>query len=127
MRYTRPGRRWRPRLSETSDGLNQMPHSMTGFASADVVAAPFRLTWELRSVNHRYLELAFRFPEDLRGLETECRDAVAAVVKRGKLDCTLRVAAAAGGSDNAVVVDAALGELKLLEDRVRAVDRKSVV
>lgn len=100
-----------------------MPHSMTGFATADVVVAPFRLTWELRSVNHRFLELAFRFPEELRGLEPECRDRVAAVVKRGKLDCSLRVAtaAAAGGSDNVVVVDTALRELKALEDRVRAV------
>ena len=42
-----------------------MPHSMTGFAPADVVVAPLRLAWEIRSVNHRFLELSFRLPEEL--------------------------------------------------------------
>ena len=71
-----------------------MPHSMTGFASAEVRRGALRLLWEIRSVNHRFLDLSFRMPEDLRALEPECRDLVGDVVKRGKLDCTLKLTTA---------------------------------
>ena len=43
-----------------------MPHSMTGFSTAEARVGPFRLVWEIRSVNHRFLELGFRLPDDLR-------------------------------------------------------------
>ena len=98
-----------------------MPHSMTGFATADVIVAPFRLAWEIRSVNHRFLELSFRLPDELRGLDPECRDTVGAVVRRGKVDCTLRVSASAGAAQGVAVVDDALLELRRLQDEVRAV------
>ena len=39
-----------------------MPHSMTGFSTAEETIPPFRVVWEIRSVNHRFLELAFRMP-----------------------------------------------------------------
>jgi uncharacterized protein (TIGR00255 family) len=97
-----------------------MPHSMTGFATAELVVAPWRLAWEIRSVNHRFLELAFRLPEDLRGLEPECRDIVGALVRRGKVDCTLRVAASGADAETAVVVVDTLQQLRGLQDRVRA-------
>jgi uncharacterized protein (TIGR00255 family) len=98
-----------------------MPHSMTGFATADVVVGAFRLAWEIRSVNHRFLELSFRLPEELRSLEPDCRDMVAAVVKRGKVDCTLRIAAHGGEAPAVIVVEDALRELAALEARVRAI------
>ena len=50
------------------------------------------LVWEVRSVNHRYLELAFRLPESLRALEPSLREAARARLGRGKVDATLRVA-----------------------------------
>lgn len=100
-----------------------MPHSMTGFATADVFVAPFRLTWEIRSVNHRFLELSFRLPDELRALEPACRDMVNAAVKRGKVDCTLRVTAAAGGAAEGALDEAALRELAVLEQGVRKVFR----
>jgi uncharacterized protein (TIGR00255 family) len=43
-------------------------------------------------VNHRFLELGFRLPEELRAIEPDCRDRVASAIKRGKVDCTLKVA-----------------------------------
>ena len=46
-----------------------MIRSMTGFASAERQYEFGRLTWELRSVNHRYLDIALRLPEELRSLE----------------------------------------------------------
>ena len=70
-----------------------MPHSMTGFSTAEARVGSFRLVWEIRSVNHRFLELGFRLPEDLRAVEPDCRELVAAALKRGKVDCTLKIGA----------------------------------
>lgn len=68
--------------------------SMTAFARAGSDS----LVWEIRSVNHRYLELAFRLPEQLRGLEPSLRDIARKRLARGKVDATLRLAEAAGRS-----------------------------
>ena len=92
--YTRSGRETALRLAEIARGLNRMAHSMTGFASAEARLASFRIVWEVRSVNHRFLELGVRMPEDLRALEPECRDLVGGALKRGKVDCTLKLTAA---------------------------------
>ena len=98
-----------------------MPHSMTGFASAEAQAGSFRLVWEIRSVNHRFLELGFRLPEELRAVEPDCRELVATVVKRGKVDCTLKIAAASRADALRETVPAALGALRALEEQARAV------
>ncbi len=98
-----------------------MPHSMTGFSTAEARAGSFRLVWEIRSVNHRFLELGFRLPEDLRAVEPDCRELVAAALKRGKVDCTLKI----GTDERAEVADTvaagALERLRSLEEGVRRV------
>jgi len=48
------------------------------------------LTWEVRSVNHRYLETSVRLPESLRALENGVREAVRKRLTRGKVECALR-------------------------------------
>ena len=68
-----------------------MASSMTGFAGAQALVAPFRLVWELRSVNHRFLEISIRLPNELRALESACRARVQGALARGKVDCTLTV------------------------------------
>ena len=65
-------------------------YSMTAFARRDTETPWGSLTWELRSVNHRYLELAARLPEELRALEPRLREMVSARLSRGKVDGTLR-------------------------------------
>ncbi len=97
-----------------------MPHSMTGFASAEARFGPFRIVWEVRSVNHRFLDVGLRIPEDLRGLEPECRDLVGRAVKRGKVDCALKVTAAERSSVPSKTVAEALESLRSLEQQVRA-------
>ncbi|HDJ86719.1 MAG TPA: YicC family protein [Chromatiales bacterium] len=67
---------------------------MTGFARHEDHGAFGLLSWELRSVNHRYLEITLRLPEDFRVLEERARAAVKRVLHRGKLDATLRFEAA---------------------------------
>lgn len=74
-----------------------MIRSMTGFARTECDAPWGSVAWELRSVNHRYLEIGLRLPEELRVLETRFRQQAMARLKRGKVDCTLRVTWAAAG------------------------------
>ncbi len=73
-----------------------MPRSMTAFASASAKYPWGTLTWELRSVNHRFLEATFRLPETLRHLEINYREKLRQFAQRGKIDCTLRIDLAQG-------------------------------
>ena len=66
-----------------------MLHSMTGFAREAAESASGTLTCELRAVNHRYLDVQFRLPEELRPKELELRQQIAATLKRGKVECNL--------------------------------------
>jgi uncharacterized protein (TIGR00255 family) len=75
-----------------------MIKSMTAFARESRFADFGELTWELRAVNHRYLEPNIRLPEELRALETAVRARLTARLQRGKLDCTLRYVRAVGSS-----------------------------
>jgi uncharacterized protein (TIGR00255 family) len=73
-----------------------MIRSMTAFARESQTGAFGELAWELRSVNHRFLEPHIRLPEELRVLEPAVRDRLAARLARGKIDCTLRYTPAVG-------------------------------
>jgi len=96
-----------------------MPSSMTGFASAEIATDLYSLVWEARSVNHRFLDVSLRLPEELRKLEPRCKEQISAAVRRGKVDCSLRVTRAAAGS-MAVQLDAtALEALLELQSTVR--------
>lgn len=67
-----------------------MSLSMTAFARVDQETPWGNLVWELRSVNHRYLELGLRLPEELRHLESPVREILNKRLGRGKLDGNLR-------------------------------------
>lgn len=67
-----------------------MIHSMTAFARAEQAGANGTLSWELRSVNHRYLEPHLRLPESFRDLEGAVREVLRNGLSRGKVECTLR-------------------------------------
>jgi uncharacterized protein (TIGR00255 family) len=66
-----------------------MIRSMTGFARRERQFPWGQLAWELKTVNHRFLELGCRLPEEFRAAESDFRAAVAAAVKRGKVECAL--------------------------------------
>jgi len=74
-----------------------MIHSMTAFARAEQAADLGTLSWEIRSVNHRYLEPHLRLPEAFRDLEGPVRDALRKGLSRGKVECTLRFAEDSSG------------------------------
>ena len=68
-----------------------MIRSMTAFAAGERNTEAGVLGCELRAVNHRFLEVGVRLPEELRVLEPALRERIAARISRGKLDLTLRL------------------------------------
>ncbi len=68
-----------------------MTHSMTAFARLEKAESFGSLSWEIRSVNHRFLEPTIRLPESLRDLEPAVREKLRATLTRGKVECSLRL------------------------------------
>ncbi len=67
-----------------------MLHSMTAFTQQDHVTELGTLNWEIRAVNHRYLEPGFKLPETFRAIEPRLRDILRSNIQRGKIDAQLR-------------------------------------
>ncbi len=96
-----------------------MIRSMTAFAAGERSTEWGVLSGELRAVNHRFLELGLRLPDELRAFEAALRERVSARVSRGKLDLVLRLRTTVAG--DALQVDEALvGRLAALAQRLDA-------
>jgi len=67
-----------------------MTTSMTSFSRCSDEQEWGTLVWEIRSVNHRYLDAIIKLPEELRSLENVLRKQMAESIKRGKVECGLR-------------------------------------
>jgi uncharacterized protein (TIGR00255 family) len=89
-----------------------MIRSMTAYASAESTTALGLLSCELRSVNHRYLELSPRLPEELRSIEPQLRERVAAKLTRGKVDVGLRLRSQGAAAAKLEFNDVLLGQLE---------------
>ncbi|MDG1834173.1 MAG: YicC family protein [Pseudomonadales bacterium] len=83
-----------------------MTKSMTAFARSE----SGHISWEIRSVNHRYLEVGLKVPDAFRSLEISLRNKLKARLNRGKIDCQLRI-----GHSQASEANLSIDE-KLLED-----------
>ena len=97
-----------------------MTRSMTAFARSDADTPWGHLSCELRSVNHRYLEISTKLPEDLRALETHIRELAAKHVERGKLDCQLRLQPRETGGGNLELDEAQVRRVLAAGERVRS-------
>lgn len=95
-----------------------MPNSMTGFASQIVVAETNEFTWEIRSVNHRYLDISLRLPEEWRRIEAACRELAGKYVSRGKIDCTLRAAPVPQAQSRASLDEHVMADMQALQAQV---------
>jgi uncharacterized protein (TIGR00255 family) len=97
-----------------------MIHSMTGFASS-AREFPFGvLSIELRSVNHRYLDIQFRLPDDLRAVEPGLRELLVENIARGKVECRVSFTTAPGAHKTLKLNEDLLQQLEALDHRVRA-------
>ena len=96
-----------------------MIYSMTGYAVAARELEDAVLNLELRSVNHRYLDIQFRLPDELRGIEPALRETLAARLNRGKVECRVSYTPTPGRK-SAELDTELLNQLVTLESRVRA-------
>lgn len=94
--------------------------SMTGYATASNENEYGSLSLELRAVNHRYLDLQIRMPEELRGFESVLREAIAAQLQRGKVECRINYAPRTAQS-GATLNRELLQQLAMWNKEVRAV------
>ena len=76
-----------------------MLYSMTAFARSESSTKNLHIIWEIKSVNHRFLETYFRVPEGVRAIETKIRDLTRKKIKRGKIDGFLKLGYQLGHSD----------------------------
>jgi uncharacterized protein (TIGR00255 family) len=99
-----------------------MIRSMTAFARVSTENAEAELTWEIRSVNHRYLEAFVRLPDELRATEPLVRERINARLGRGKLECVLRCRWA---PQVATALELDQERLKAVLDACRLVEKRS--
>ena len=97
-----------------------MIRSMTAFATCERAVAGGQLACELRAVNHRFLELSVRAPEELRPAESALRERVAQRVTRGKVDLSFRLRSDDAARGELVVNEPLLAQLALLARRHHA-------
>ena len=94
---------------------------MTAFARCAAQTPLGDLTWELRSVNHRFREVAMRLPEEFRFQEGAFRDAIAAAVSRGRVDGWLRYSPPTAASAEPQIDTGLIGQLAAWAQSVRSI------
>jgi uncharacterized protein (TIGR00255 family) len=92
---------------------------MTGFAALTEELPLGTLSAEVRSVNHRYLDLTFRLPDELRAFEPALREQCAARMTRGKVECRIGFQKNPAVGLSLQINDGLLGQLVALDQRVR--------
>jgi uncharacterized protein (TIGR00255 family) len=98
-----------------------MIRSMTGYAVASRELQYGTLSVELRSVNHRYLDIQFRLPDELRAVEPALRETLSAQVVRGKVECRVGFVATPGAGKSLRINEDLLQQIGALESKVRKV------
>jgi uncharacterized protein (TIGR00255 family) len=96
-----------------------MIRSMTGFARREQQGPWGTLVCELRTVNHRYLEISLRLPDDLKTLDNDVRQTISAALRRGKVDASLYLKSVVGSQRSLALDLTLLDELLLRVDQVR--------
>ena len=94
-------------------------HSMTGFANAAGECGGKRINLDIRAVNHRYLDVQFKMPDDLRHLEGSLREIIAASAVRGKIECRIQIQALENGAAELHVNQDLAAELAALNEKWR--------
>ena len=95
-----------------------MIRSMTGYARVEAQASWGRISWELRSVNHRYLDLQLKLPEEFRTVENEWRAQASAHISRGKVEAGLRYVREGVGADLLEIDTQRLAQLRESLDKL---------
>ena len=97
-----------------------MIRSMTAFARTERTENWGTAYWELRSVNNRFLDVVPRLPEEVRAIEGAVRERIRQRIRRGKVDCTLRLTQGAGSAGE---LELDTGLAKQIADATREIDK----
>lgn len=97
-----------------------MIYSMTGFTRRDCHHETGHYSWELRTVNHRFLEMSFKLPEGFREIEPELRDKIKTTLSRGKFDGSLHYSPAESAHPEVTLHRGLLKQLILVHSEVSA-------
>ena len=92
-----------------------MPRSMTAYARITEEHSWGSISCELKSVNHRFLEIGFRIPESLREAETKLRDMARKKLGRGKIDCSVQIAFSHSDVSSGLDIETAREHIKIVE------------
>lgn len=98
-----------------------MIRSMTAFAANETELGNLMVSCELRSVNHRYLDISIKLPDRLRFVEADVRSLISAKISRGKIECSINVKKQAGRQTFVVDQDAVaalIAATKLIEQQM---------
>ncbi|SUA24443.1 YicC-like family, N-terminal region [Neisseria gonorrhoeae] len=86
-------------------------HSMTGFANAAAECGSKRINLDIRAVNHRFLDIQIRMPDDLRHLENGIREQISSHLARGKVECKIQIQDAENGNQSLELNRVLVGQL----------------
>jgi uncharacterized protein (TIGR00255 family) len=92
-----------------------MPRSMTAYARITEEHNWGSISCELKSVNHRFLEVGFRMPESLREAETTLRDMARKKLGRGKIDCSVQITFNHSDASSELDLETAREHIKIVE------------
>jgi uncharacterized protein (TIGR00255 family) len=93
---------------------------MTAFARLEQQETNCQLTWEIKSVNHRYLDISIRLPEKMRHLENEFRNRLRKKLSRGKIELSLRLEEQAGDDAELEVNETLVKQLSLAKEKIES-------
>jgi uncharacterized protein (TIGR00255 family) len=99
-----------------------MVRSLTGFGRGEASGESIAVTVEVRSVNHRHLDVAVRLPRSLAALELDVRRLVQGRLERGRVDIAVQLTPLAGTATQRVQVDAALAREYVARARALAME-----
>ncbi|HFB4779340.1 TPA: YicC/YloC family endoribonuclease [Neisseria gonorrhoeae] len=94
-------------------------HSMTGFANAAAECGSKRINLDIRGVNHRFLDIQIRMPDDLRHLENGIREQISSHLARGKVECKIQIQDAENGNQSLELNRVLVGQLAEINKNLR--------
>lgn len=98
-----------------------MLRSMTAFGQSVLNTDQGEFSWELRSVNHRFLDVSVRLPEGLRSIESDIREQISGVIQRGKVNVALHCQSTSASTEKLIVNHGLLNQLNLAIDSVQQI------
>ena len=107
-----------------------MTASMTAFARVETSQDWGSLVWEIRTVNHRYMEPHFRLPENMREIEPRLREQLRKSLSRGKVECGLKIQLSESCdqiSVNPIALKQMNGALEAVRDAVNHTDKANLL